>query len=227
MTAAQLENTHESARKIYATIKQRIVAWEYLPNHRITEEQITSEFHISRSPAREALQMLIENGYVVKEAFKGYHVVETNLKFIQELYEFRLALELYTVSKAAEEMAEADWQKLYAYWGQDPENISANADTLANEDEQFHLIIAQQTRNSLFLERLEVIFERLRIIRIYDFSSKERTVQTFNQHKKILECIKSHQVNDAQSALIANIKSTENSVEQSVAFALSKAYLRT
>jgi DNA-binding FadR family transcriptional regulator len=39
---------------IVGTLKQRIVGWQYPPEHRLTEESLCREFGVSRSPVREA-----------------------------------------------------------------------------------------------------------------------------------------------------------------------------
>ena len=39
---------------IVATIKERVITWQYPPEHRLTEEALSREFNVSRSPVREA-----------------------------------------------------------------------------------------------------------------------------------------------------------------------------
>lgn len=217
----------EFASDIFKELRQRILEWKYLPGQRLTEEAISNEFGISRIPVREALSMLIENGLVTKEAYKGYYVNDIDLQQIREIYEVRLALELYSVSVAAQRIEPADYLALHEIWGQLPEPIPDDANWLTLNDEQFHLVIARQTGNDQFVQLLAQIFERLRIIRIYDFSSRERILQTYQQHQRILDCIREHQVQQAQQAITENIRSTEDKVERSVAHALSQAYLNS
>lgn len=217
----------EVAREIFNTLKTRIIKWDYLPGQRLTEEAISNEFGVSRIPVRDALRMLIDNGYVVKEAYKGYHVTNIDLRQIRELYELRLALELYAVAKATEKFRQEDWQSLFDYWGEIPDPVIEDADELTREDENFHLTIARQSDNKQLILILTQIFERLRVIRIYDFSSPERTVKTFQQHRRILECIREKQIQEAQAAITENILGSEDNVEKSVAHTLSQAYLKT
>ncbi len=61
---------------IYNTISTRIINWSYPPGYRLTEEMICSEFNVSRSPVREALNALVSEKLVLKEQHKGYYGTE-------------------------------------------------------------------------------------------------------------------------------------------------------
>src|SRR5215470_6465342 len=65
---------------IVATLKERIIAWKYPPEHRLTEEALCREFGVSRSPVREALRALVTNGFVTKLANRGYAVRQLDLR---------------------------------------------------------------------------------------------------------------------------------------------------
>ena len=86
---------------IVATLKERIVGWNYPPEHRLTELGLCREFGVSRSPVREALRALVTNGFVRKLANRGYAVRQLDLYEIQELYDLRTALELHVVEQLA------------------------------------------------------------------------------------------------------------------------------
>src|SRR5438270_137987 len=82
---------------IVATLKERIIAWQYPPEHRMTEEALCREFGVSRSPVREALRVLVTNGFIRRMPNRGYAVRQVSIKDIEELYDVRLALELYAL----------------------------------------------------------------------------------------------------------------------------------
>src|SRR5919108_5145622 len=84
---------------VFTSLKERIIRWEYAPDHRFTEEGLCEEFGVSRSPVREALRMLVENNLVEKTPHKGYSVKQLDLREIHELYDVRMALELYVIER--------------------------------------------------------------------------------------------------------------------------------
>ena len=86
---------------VFNALKERIIHWEYLPGQRFTEEELRAEFGMSRSPVREALRMLVENGLVDKEPFRCYSVKQPDINEICELYNVRLEIELFVVEELA------------------------------------------------------------------------------------------------------------------------------
>src|SRR4029077_5937351 len=93
---------------LIATLKERIVTWRYPPEFRLTEDALCREFGVSRSPVREALRVLATTGYVRRTDTRGYAVRQVNVKEVEELYEVRLALELYVVEMVATRGVPAD-----------------------------------------------------------------------------------------------------------------------
>ena len=73
--------------RLVATLKERIVRWDYPPGHRFTEEGLCQEFGVSRSPVREALHVLSVRGLVDKIPHQGYTVKQLDINEIDELYE--------------------------------------------------------------------------------------------------------------------------------------------
>ena len=84
-----------------AALKDQIIHWHYPPEHRLTEAELCKKFEVSRSPVREALRMLASDGFVRRLPNRAYVVRQYSLGEIEELYDLRLALELYTVERLA------------------------------------------------------------------------------------------------------------------------------
>src|SRR3954469_2727411 len=87
--------------EIFGVLKARIIRWQYPPGYRLTEDTLCNEFGVSRIPVREALHMLVENALADRVPHRGCTVKQLNLEEIHELYEMRLALELYAVEQLA------------------------------------------------------------------------------------------------------------------------------
>ena len=211
---------------VFMTLKERIIHWHYPPGYRFTEEGLCEEFGVSRSPIREALRMLVENGLVDKEPHKGYSVKQPDMREIHELYEVRLALELYVVALLTKTgMPDTEWQRLYGVWQAILDNIPENVNNFSEKDEEFHEALAALAHNKSLMQQLQSIDERLHFIRVMDITSSERLRSTCKQHLRILECIKDGDVDCAREALEMNIQDGRENVEQAVKTALAKSYM--
>jgi DNA-binding GntR family transcriptional regulator len=172
VTTAEFSNL---AAPIVQTLKQRIIGWEYPPHHRFTEASLCAEFGVSRSPVREALRILATHGFVLKMANRGYAVRQVNPREVTELYELRLALELYVVEHLArQETPDSGLAPLRRSWEAVQQGPERPPEELAELDTRFHETLAELAGNQTLLEHLRAINERLFVFRTIDFQKSDR-----------------------------------------------------
>jgi DNA-binding GntR family transcriptional regulator len=211
---------------IVATIKERVIAWQYPPDHRLTEEALCREFNVSRSPVREALRALAAGGLVTRMPNRGYAVRQVNLREIEEIYEVRLALELYAVETLAgrggppEALAplRETWQAI----GAAPDN--RKGEDLADLDTIFHESLVALIGNETLLRDIKAINERLFVFRMIDFGKPDRVESTCVQHLDLIERIGAKDVEGARAAIRANIDNGRRIVREALKEAVARAY---
>jgi len=219
------QKTPALSADVFAVLKERIIRWEYSPAHRFTEEELSEEFGVSRSPIREALHMLVENGLVTKEPYRGYTVRQPDLREIHDLYDVRQALELFAVEwLATHQMPDAEWNELHNTWQDILHNLPEYTADFAEIDEAFHERLAGCTGNQALLQYLHIIDERLHFIRMTDITTPARLCATCEQHLKILECVRDGDVRCAREAMKMNIEGGRQNVEQAVKEALARSF---
>jgi DNA-binding GntR family transcriptional regulator len=210
---------------IVATLKERIISWQYPPEHRLTEESLCHEFGVSRSPVREALRVLATNGFVRRMANRGYAVRQVNLQDLEELYEVRLALELYSVETlAARGTPTETLAPLRQAWRAIRLQPRRQGEELAALDAKFHETLATLLGNETLLQPLRAINERLLVFRMIDFGKPHRVESTCAQHLKILERIGAQDVDGARKAMRRNIEEGRTIVRTTLKEALARAY---
>lgn len=214
---------------IVATLKEQIIHWHYPPEHRLTEVELCKTFNVSRSPVREALRVLATDGFVKKLPNRGYVVRQHNIDEIEELYEVRVALELYAVECLARrgplnENAKEDVVQLKRTWTDLLNGSSKKAEELARLDTLFHETLAHAAGNKTLLQHLRTINERLMLFRMIDFDKPDRAKSTCHQHLKILKCITAKDAPGARAAMQQNIDEGRNNVHTAIKDALARAY---
>jgi len=211
---------------IVETLKERIIGWQYPPEHRLTEEALCREFGVSRSPVREALRILSTSGFIRRMSNRGYAVRQVNVKDIEELYEFRLALELYTVDALAERGApqkalaslRQTWQEVH------DSETKPSGEELAQLDTTFHESLAALIGNETLLQQLKSINERLFVFRMIDFDKSLRADVTCLQHFDILDRIADRDPEGARTAMRRNVEEARRVVQATLKDALARAY---
>jgi DNA-binding GntR family transcriptional regulator len=211
---------------IVATIRERIISWQYPPEHRLTEEALSREFNVSRSPVREALRVLATSGLVKRMANRGYAVRQVNLREIEEIYEVRLALELYAVetlaSRGGSQEALAPLRKSWEAVRDAPDN--RNGEELAELDTIFHESLVALVGNETLLRNVKAIDERLLVFRMIDFRRRERLESSCAQHLDLIERIEAKDVEGARAAIRTNIGHGRQNVRETLKEAVARAY---
>ena len=212
---------------VIAAVKERIITWQYPPEHRLTEEALCREFGISRSPVREALHVLATNGFIRRLDNRGYAVRQVKLRDLEELYDVRLALELFAIEMLATQGApEQELAALAATWQAVGRSPPADLAELAALDAGFHEQLARLAGNSLLVQQLQGINERLFVFRTIDFGKADRVASTCAEHLAILERVGARDAAGARVALRHNIEQGRSIVGESIQEALARAYVR-
>src|SRR5215218_5276749 len=97
---------------VYRMLRAAILDGTVPPGGQLRERDIAADLGISRSPLREALTRLEEEGLVVKIPFRGAFVVEVSADDIAEIASVRLLVEPYVGELSAEALRGADRPRL-------------------------------------------------------------------------------------------------------------------
>lgn len=222
-------NSSNLSASVVATLKEHIVHWHYPPEHRLTEDDLCKTFGVSRSPVREALQVLASDGFVKKLPNRGYAVKQYTIEEIEELYEVRLALELYAVERLATKPSAglaAELADLKQTWTELLTESSKKPEEFAILDTLFHDTLARALGNTSLLRHLRIINERLTLFRMLDFDRRDRAEHTCRQHLEIVERIMAKDAPGARAAMQENIEAGRTTIHTVIKDALARAYLK-
>lgn len=96
----------------YEVIRQKLLNGEFPPGGRLSDEALSKELGISRSPIREAISQLSTEGLVVHKPRSGAYMRQPSQQELAELYDIREALEAKAAAMAAERMDDREITKL-------------------------------------------------------------------------------------------------------------------
>lgn len=229
-SAAETPPETHLAGQIFAQLRERILNWYYPPGHHLGEQALCAEFSSSRIPVREALRGLAEQGLVDKVPNQGCYVKQPDVEATHQLYEMRLALELFVGELLVQKTLPPDWvSEQRAYW--EPlmhvrADAAVNGDELVLADSRFHLGLAQASGNTYIRDALRDINERLRFVRLAVITTPHRAQDTAGEHLMILDALERKDAEAVRKYLRQNINHARNKVELALGRALMAAHRR-
>src|SRR4029434_5866544 len=111
-TKHRVQRTENLSGQVYSQIKTLILCNEILPGEKLHHQQLSERLGVSRTPVREALTRLVQEGYVSFLPNRGFTCKEIRLQEAEELYDVREALEAFAVEKAVENVSDDGLEKL-------------------------------------------------------------------------------------------------------------------
>lgn len=201
------------AESVYNVLKEKILNYQLRPAQRVSEIQVGSELGVSRTPAREALRRLEQEGWLILVPRQGYYVRAYTLREFDEIYDLRVAIERHASRTAAELAPLASLSRALEEWGalEVRQPAMSQLDWL-HADETFHRLVAEAGANRGLVALLQRIDERLRIIRRIDYTRPERATLTRAEHLEILQLIQARRAAAAADRMEQHILSSKESV---------------
>jgi DNA-binding GntR family transcriptional regulator len=133
-----------ASRRVYLSLRRRIVEMAMLPGTRVVERDIAEEFCTSRTPVHEAVQRLADEGLIEIVPRSGTFVARIPLDALEEANLVRQALETAIIEKAAQRVTPADTARLRDILAEQEAAIGSNDFAgFHRTDERFHALLAE------------------------------------------------------------------------------------
>lgn len=173
----------------YAIISNKILDMEFMPNQRLNAVDLSAELNVSRTIVREALLRLAAEDMLIQEPNKGFRTHKLSPKGVQDLLEFRLAIEGVAVQLAVRHATHEQAETLLHY-AQETLQYAPPKTSIAHMiayDEKFHMDIATMSGNQELVKQLQRVNQRIRLIRW--IGSQRITLPSRKQHVYIAQAI--------------------------------------
>ena len=194
----------------FQKLRQAILRGELTPGQRLMEIQLAEQLGVSRTPVREAIRMLEQDGLAVMIPRRGAVVSKISGKNLRDVLEVRLALEELAVQLSCVRMEEDDYvalteaNRVFAETLQGDDIVK-----MAEADEHFHDIIYRASDNTRLLQLETQMREQMYRFRIEHLKEKSKRPQLIESHKEILEALRRRDADAATMAIRSHIKAQE------------------
>lgn len=187
----------------YQSVKRHLFDGKVAEGAKLTEEWLSTQLGISKSPVREALNRLETEGLISIESRRGAYVRKFSLKEVKDLYELRELLEVHAVGSAEitpELLTELARSVAHTEQHLTEQNVMAHVE----EDVRFHNRIAAATGNEELRRALENVHHKSLICRSKTYHLSSSTAPL--SHGKILQGLAEGNRMAAQQAMREHIR---------------------
>jgi len=173
---------------VFNTLREAILKGELKPGERLMELQLAAKLGVSRTPIREAIRMLEQEGLAVTIPRRGAEVARMTEKDMQDVLQVREALDELAASIACECITNEELDDLkQAMEGFEQAVRTKDIKRIADTDMVFHDIIYQATRNPKLVNILNNLREQMYRYRVEYLKDERNYPVLLKEHQEILQ----------------------------------------
>ena len=183
-------------QQAYDTIKSSILSGEMEPNRLYSETKLSAQIGISRTPVREALQCLSQDGYITVIPSKGFMIRQLNDKDMKDSIEIRCAIEGFCTNMIASQINTEKGRRLLHSLEQSLSDMEKSLENgiqlerFIDSDHHFHLLLVNYLDNDEFNQIFQRLLYLIRLTSQDALSSDGRIKGTLDEHRAYLEALK-------------------------------------
>lgn len=178
------------SQSVHEQLKREITTLVLKPGAVLSEQETAARCNASRTPVREALQRLAQEGLVER---RGRHYVVRKFDWheVRQIYEIREGLEKTAIQHAIQRATEAELDELEETVRQQSRAIiQGDIPGFIQLDSDFHIGIARFSGNTLLAQLVAQIHDKVKLFRTLDLSRNPNMAAVVNDHLRILGAIR-------------------------------------
>ena len=202
--------------QVYDMLKERILARQIEPGQRLNLDELEHQLEVSRTPLKDAVNRLAMEGLVKVYPRKGTFVTSLTQDTLHEVFEVRLALELYAgeqgigriTPEKLQRMREIVWDLESVIDG----DVYSDYGAFITRDRDFHLLIIGLVENQTLYDMYQSLNVHVQIVRAFYTEIDKRVLRTHDEHKAILRAFEARDQDLLKQTLTTHINSVRDFV---------------
>jgi len=206
----------KATAKAYDAIRGEILSGGFAPGARLKEEELVELCGVSRTPVREALRRLQQEGLVECAPNRGAFVREWSFSDMEEIFSLRAVLESYAARRAAQNLTTAQLAELRGLCGRMERAVrSGDADTervFLDANSKFHRIILDAAGSARLSAMLRYVVETPLIMRTFARYSPDEVERSLRHHRELVEAFAMQDSDWAAAVMSSHIRAAYGAV---------------
>jgi DNA-binding GntR family transcriptional regulator len=196
--------------QVYTIIWERIVNHQLQPGDKISDLRLSEELGVSRTPVREALHRLAQDGIVRTENWHGFFVARFSSRDVNEVYDIRTALEVLAVRAALPHLTEAELDESQHALEESRQQIRRGVEGAQEQwlttDRAFHRLLAHKAQNSRLEAMLTGLQTQVGVFQVYGIHAPPLNLLSIDHHEAILMALQARDRAAAERAMEHHIQ---------------------
>ena len=197
----------------YEQIWKRVIMIGGSEEQRLSDVTLAEQLGMSRTPVRQALERLVQEGLVRSDPRRGFWTSTFTVQDIHEIYDLRGALEVLAVRLAAPRLGQEDLKKhLEALYAVRAELDAHPVLRFLQVDISFHMLITRASGNGRLIHSLSMLRSQLCMFQTQDTFYPRRMEIALNDHEQVLLALLAGNVDEAADCLARHIRHAKEGV---------------
>ncbi|MBS7807472.1 GntR family transcriptional regulator [Variovorax sp. PCZ-1] len=179
------------AEQAYQEIRSRILDNLWTPGYQALEQEVALALGMSRTPVREALMRLQQEGLVEVAPRRGMRVLPVSPTDMREIYEILTALECMAAEILGKRKPSQQELKplVEATQLMEAALVREDLDAWAKADETFHLALVKLAGNRMLLETVMGYWDRAHRARMFTLRLRPKPVNSTKEHMQLVDML--------------------------------------
>lgn len=200
---------------VFNTLREAILRGDLKPGERLMEIQLANKMGVSRTPIREAIRMLEQEGLAVTVPRKGAEVAKMTLKGMEDVLEIRAALDELACQLACQRITEEQLERLE----QKKKDFELSLKTgsvkkIAEADVNFHDVIYEATGNPKLVNMLNHLREQIYRYRVEYLKKADNYPMLMREHDAIYQSLVDRNVEATTLAICEHVENQAIAVKE-------------
>jgi DNA-binding GntR family transcriptional regulator len=177
---------------VHRKLREAILAGQFEPGQRLFERELVERMGVSRTPIREALCKLEQEGLVKTVPYKGPIVAVPTVEEARQLYEVRASLEGRAVELFTKRSDDATVERLVRqHSGDEVRRLleQRNAKGILEANNAFHAVVTNGCGNPLLRSMIQNMYNRIILLRIDALNHHGRHPRAISEHRAVVRMI--------------------------------------
>lgn len=205
-------NRGSRADQVFEALESDILSGSYPSGELLTELKLCERMGVSRTPIREALHRLLQEG-LVEETTHGMIVRGVSEQDLADIYEIRRRIEGYATRLCAERITEEQLAELREVVElQDFYTARGGAAHIRDADTRFHELVYRYCGSEVLRSMLTELHRKVKRYRKTSVENSERARVAYHEHAAILGALEAHNGDEAERLAVLHIENAKGSV---------------